>query len=234
MISDKAKAAILDKCCQKVDCLARGEVIDLEGAADLPQSSSPVTASARDAFEAWATSDSRAIQPLQFEERTDYNNHYYESDHDNNAFIGWKAAGLAQTPAEPEIAAIHQALIAANLPYAAYSSDGINLVGDSKSIKAAMSAFHSHGQIDQLKTQIRHWRDECGKLHGKLLAVSVSSTDRQVNEIAARSPDVPKATIRKLPKAAACDNCANTGWCHANDKCYLRGVSLSPPTGESK
>jgi hypothetical protein len=43
MISDKAKAAILDKCCQKVDCLARGEVIDLEGAADLPQRSSPVT-----------------------------------------------------------------------------------------------------------------------------------------------------------------------------------------------
>jgi hypothetical protein len=41
MISDKAKAAILDKCCQKVDCLARGEVIDLEGAPDLPQSTSP-------------------------------------------------------------------------------------------------------------------------------------------------------------------------------------------------
>jgi hypothetical protein len=43
MISDKAKAAILDKCCQKVDCLARGEVIDLEGAPDLPQRSSPVS-----------------------------------------------------------------------------------------------------------------------------------------------------------------------------------------------
>jgi hypothetical protein len=41
MISDKAKAAILDKCCQKVDCLARGEVIDLEGAPDLHQSTSP-------------------------------------------------------------------------------------------------------------------------------------------------------------------------------------------------
>jgi hypothetical protein len=39
MISDKAKAAILDKCCQKVDCLARGEVIDLEGALDASQTS---------------------------------------------------------------------------------------------------------------------------------------------------------------------------------------------------
>jgi hypothetical protein len=39
MISDKTKAAILDKCCQKVDCLARGEVIDAEGAPDLHQTS---------------------------------------------------------------------------------------------------------------------------------------------------------------------------------------------------
>jgi hypothetical protein len=39
MISDKTKAAILDKCCQKVDCLARGEVIDLEGALDASQTS---------------------------------------------------------------------------------------------------------------------------------------------------------------------------------------------------
>jgi hypothetical protein len=62
---------------------------------------SPETASVRDAFEAWATSDNRAIQPLQFEERTDANNHYYESGHDNNAFIGWKAAGHAPSPAWP-------------------------------------------------------------------------------------------------------------------------------------
>jgi hypothetical protein len=45
MISDKAKAAILDKCCQKVDCLARGEVIDAEGVPDLHQSASPETES---------------------------------------------------------------------------------------------------------------------------------------------------------------------------------------------
>jgi hypothetical protein len=50
MISDKAKAAILDKCCQKVDCLARGEVIDLEGAPDLPQTS-PVSATEDDIFD---------------------------------------------------------------------------------------------------------------------------------------------------------------------------------------
>jgi hypothetical protein len=52
MISDKAKAAILDKCCQKVDCLARGEVIDAESAPDLPQSTSPETESAQPDFKA--------------------------------------------------------------------------------------------------------------------------------------------------------------------------------------
>lgn len=57
----------------------------------------------REAFEVWAASDNRVIQPLEFEERTDDNNHYYESDYDNNAFIGWKAArspDAAATPSE--------------------------------------------------------------------------------------------------------------------------------------
>lgn len=63
---------------------------------------------------------------------------------------------------------MHAALNAANLEYSAYSCNGINLFGDRKSIDAAVRAFHSHGQIDDLKTQLRHWREECGKLHAKL------------------------------------------------------------------
>jgi hypothetical protein len=53
MNNDKAKAAILDKCCQKVDCLARGEVIDLEGVPDLHQRSSPETETERAALVAY-------------------------------------------------------------------------------------------------------------------------------------------------------------------------------------
>lgn len=30
----------------------------------------------------------------------------------------------------------------------------------------------------------------------------------------------------------ACDGCENTGWCHANDKCYLKGVALSSTEGK--
>lgn len=65
---------------------------------------------------------------------------------------------------------IHNALMAANIEYTGYSCDGVNIFGDSDSIKAAQSAFHSHSQIDNLKVQLRHWREECGKLQAKLAA----------------------------------------------------------------
>jgi hypothetical protein len=61
--------------------------------------------------------------------------------------------------------AMHALLATTDLEYCAYSCNGVNLFGDRKSIEAAMAAFHSHGQIAELKTQIRHWREECGKLH---------------------------------------------------------------------
>lgn len=53
-------------------------------------------------------------------------------------------------------------------PQCGYSSNGINLWGDRKSIDAVCDAFHSHGQIDELRRNLRHWRDECGKLHARL------------------------------------------------------------------
>jgi hypothetical protein len=47
----------------------------------------------------------------------------------------------------------------------AWSSNGIHVQGDKASIDAVDAAFHSHGQIDELKRNLRHWREECGKLH---------------------------------------------------------------------
>lgn len=69
---------------------------------------------------------------------------------------------------ECAVIAIHDALAATGLEYCAYSCNGINLFGDRKSIDAAAAAFHSHAQISDLKTNLRHWRDECGKLHAKI------------------------------------------------------------------
>jgi hypothetical protein len=76
--------------------------------------------------------------------------------------------------------------------------------------------------------QLKDWIDSDYKNHvaglkhtiefllDKLDAVSDTSTDQQVNEIAARSPGVPKATIRKLLKA--CPKCNGEGFInrHAN------------------
>jgi hypothetical protein len=63
---------------------------------------------------------------------------------------------------------IHETLGAAGLEYCAYSCNGVNLFGDRKSIDAVAVAFHSHAQIAELQTNLRHWRDECGKLHAKI------------------------------------------------------------------
>lgn len=81
------------------------------------------------------------------------------------------------TMTDEHIMKIHAALCAANIEYAAYSSDGVNVVGDVKSIAAAKAAFHSHGQIDALKTNLRHWRDECGKLQAKIAALTLTVSD---------------------------------------------------------
>ena len=75
---------------------------------------------------------------------------------------------------------IHDALKVANLEYAAYSCNGVNIFGDRKSIDAAATAFHYAAQVDGLKTQIRHWREECGKLHAKLSQRAVKEYRRDL------------------------------------------------------
>lgn len=46
----------------------------------------------RDQFEIWAERDNRRLDPLEFEERTPGNNHYYADDSTNHAYVGWCAA----------------------------------------------------------------------------------------------------------------------------------------------
>lgn len=83
---------------------------------------------------------------------------------------------------EPAPGNFYDALNAAGFEYSAYSCNGVNLFGDRKSISAAVDAFHSHAQIDTLKTQLRHWRDECGKLHAKLDGRSTVEVSERFSE----------------------------------------------------
>lgn len=85
--------------------------------------------------------------------------------------------GYAPTPGlQSPISAIHDALSAANLEYSGYSCNGVNVVGDRGSINKVAAAFHSHSQIDWYQRNLRHWREECGKLHAKLAASPDTST----------------------------------------------------------
>lgn len=49
-----------------------------------------------------------------------------------------------------------------------YMCNGVRIWGDAKSITLVMEAMHSHETIEAVRTNLRHYREECGKLHAKL------------------------------------------------------------------
>lgn len=51
---------------------------------------------------------------------------------------------------------------------AGLSIGGVNVWGEPDDIKAVMAWQHSHATIDDVRTNLRHWREECGKVHAKL------------------------------------------------------------------
>lgn len=53
-------------------------------------------------------------------------------------------------------------------PLCGYSIDGFHVQGDKVSIDAVAAAFHSHSQIDEFRRNLRHWIEECGKLHARV------------------------------------------------------------------
>jgi len=108
----------------------------------------------------------------------------YEAPRDPNEEIRVRGVGrvadeprailiaLTERPTDDEIRSLHEYLRGwnPNIIMAGYSCNGVNLRGDMQSIKAASEAFHSHGQIEELRRNLRHWREECGKLHSQLSA----------------------------------------------------------------
>jgi hypothetical protein len=50
-----------------------------------------------------------------------------------------------------------------------YMCDGVRVWGDEQSIKRVMDALHSHDTIESVRTNLRHWREEAGKLNAKLM-----------------------------------------------------------------
>ena len=65
----------------------------------------------RDAFEEWAHADHRRLEPNEYEadDRTPGNNHYYDDDTTNQAYIGWCAAWNRRAT-DPAVAELVEAL----------------------------------------------------------------------------------------------------------------------------
>ena len=65
----------------------------------------------RNAFEEWAQADNRRLEPNECEvdDRTPGNNHYYEDDTTNQAYIGWCAAWNHRPP-DPVVAELVEGL----------------------------------------------------------------------------------------------------------------------------
>lgn len=54
---------------------------------------------------------------------------------------------------------------------AGLSTNGINVWGGPADIKAVMRALYSDSIIEDVRTQVRHWREECGKIEARRAAL---------------------------------------------------------------
>lgn len=61
------------------------------------------------------------------------------------------------------------ALAALRKNLAGLSTNGINVWGTPADIKAVMRALYSDSILEDVRTQARHWREECGKVHAHKL-----------------------------------------------------------------
>lgn len=71
---------------------------------------------------------------------------------------------------------------------AGLSTAGINVWGSPTDIKSVMDWEHSHATIDDVRTNLRHWSEECGKVHAKL-AEATGALKRVAMTLEDRSPD---------------------------------------------
>lgn len=57
------------------------------------------------------------------------------------------------------------ALFALQKNLCGFSTSGITVWGNPSSIQVVIGWQHSHATIEDVRTQVRHWREECGKVH---------------------------------------------------------------------
>lgn len=87
---------------------------------------------------------------------------------------GWPSlndnAPAASEPSERDKIgpAIADALSKTQIEFSALSTTGVYIFGSRKSIEAVNEALNAHAVLPGIQTQLRHWQEECGKLHARL------------------------------------------------------------------
>ncbi len=71
---------------------------------------------------------------------------------------------------------------------AGLSIGGMNVWGEPDDIRAVMEWKHSHDTIDDIRTNARHWREECGKVNARL-DEALGALKRVASVLEDRSPD---------------------------------------------
>ena len=175
---------------------------------------------------------------------------------DNKAGIvaGLRKSGLAPTPTVLAALMLAEDVLSRSpfstdiWPNGAHPNTSIKKIRDAiKSLSdtstAAPAPTPAHTEL--LKKLLRlDWAADPGcsalraEVDAALASPDTSSTDRQVNEIAARSPEVPKATIQKLLEATdgLCSDCPPVGYETDRTRCLPcpRRAPVSSPDRNSK
>lgn len=88
------------------------------------------------------------------------------------------------------VSRIYDALKVADIEFSALSTGGFNIFGDRKSVDHFRTALHYYDQWDSTVTNLRHWREEAGKLHAKLAEISLLASSWEGGSTGARMTQI--------------------------------------------
>jgi hypothetical protein len=106
-------------------------------------------------------------------------------------------------------------------------------------IAAPPAASADENLSDELTRLVDEWRsayggnrEEAWNLIADFTCCNWCSIVKGLNALSAPVAGAD-AGMRERAAKVACDGCENTGWCHANDKCYLKGTTLASTDGNT-
>lgn len=120
------------------------------------------------------------------------------------------------------------------------ATNGMCLMGDRKSVLAAAQVFQLAAKVGALEVNLRHWREECGKLHAQLAKAkadlqSWETTAKRIEEAEAAQSFDDGSCIRcaSVPRNASglCATCLDEDAVRAGEISDMAGVAEQSGAG---